>query len=184
MDPFSLSLLSLGVSSMAIRRIVQAMELAEETAEAGTKLGITGLARKLLIHAVAETSVRRGQGVNSDPATTIAELAQLDDYKGLIVDRDVPLSVLFEVEGDEIDESVSLLSRRKIDAVIYDCTGAALAALCQPRRRTDPPPLVRHLFRITGLPLVCVPASVDWQDGLNRVNGAFGVPVSEGAKAA
>jgi hypothetical protein len=172
-DPFSLSLLSLGISSMAIRRIVQVAE--EQSALLDLNTDGSALARKLLLHAIAETSLRQGSGTYVQTLQILSELIELPEYAGLHIDTNVRLDKVFELEGDEIEDVISILSRRKVEAVIYDAAGMPVAALCQPQGEAGPPPLIRRLFTMTGLPIVFMPVDVDWREGMCFVERAFGL---------
>lgn len=172
-DPFSLSLLSLGVSSLAIRRIVQAVETRE--AEAKAVDSRTALARKLLLHAIAETALRDGRGEYAEVMVVLSGLIATEEYAELTLDTNVSLEKVFELEGDKIDEVSSILSRRHVEAVIYDKLGMPVAALCEPKGKAGPPPLIRRLFKLTNLPIVSIPAELDWRETMSTVEEAFGL---------
>lgn len=170
-DPFSLSLLSLGVTSIALRRAKASMNA--QTAEPET-LPTQALARKLMMHALAEASLRTEQQDPGDPAALAKTLALQPDYAGLTVELDVPLHTVFELEGERLDRIESILARRRVEAIIYDADGVPLCALCSPKSSKGPVPIISKLFAMTGVPLVTVPRGLNWREGMTLIDAAFG----------
>ena len=196
MDPFSFSLLSLGVSGMAVRRVVRRMEETAAAAEAALPPSDEAAAatRMLLLHAVAEASVRAAAGREACAARAARTLVRLPRYEGLSVEVAVPLDRVFECQGTRVDAR-RVLSRHRMDAVVYDRAGEVRAALCQTggsegrdevddaiaaalsqaRPRAGCTRLARRLSQLTRLPMACLQEGLPWREAMEGIDRAFGL---------
>lgn len=184
MDPVSLSLMSIGSTSVALRRLAKKMEAERpHPAEFVSSRG-GNKPRASILRALSDATIRPRRILPPVSAHLIARLSRFAADNGLFVGANVALDTVIAVTDDEL--ATAALAKRRVDLLICDLQGAPVCGVeLAPRGGPDfSDHLTVRAFTQAGIPLISLPEDCDWETAVVALDAAFNGGATDGQTAA